>query len=569
MNNILLIVGLIIVFGLVVMGIAIFSVRKIKIDKYKKEIDDLEVEKNKIIGVPILSEITKVRELVKTDNLKSKLNDWDSTFKSIKEVRVPKLSDMLAEADFLLSKKEYKQVIKKIANIEIEIKDLNNVSLLLLDEISVITKSEERNRAIITKLKVLYRELKNKFERTIKDYGEIGKQVNLEFETIGKLFQNFEEEMDRNDYVSVEKIVYTLEDKINRMKDVLDKIPSVVLLATMVIPRKIDEVSLIYTRMIRDCYPLDYLNVEYNVKEIRNKIDIIMNRLKKLEVGDSILELKTMLSYFDGLLNDFDREKESKNVFHDNIKSFKIRLEKLNKIVYDIYLVLDEIRLTYDLKDIDIKNFYDLSEELEKINADYKTLCQHGKGKTFAYSKLVDELDGLGNKLSRLQDDLDYQLQSITSMKDDEYRAREQMDAINSLLKQAKNRMKEFKFPVIPNSYFTELTEAQDSIKEIVKELDKKPIVINVLNVRVDTARDLVFKIHNKTNELLKYAIMSEKIIVYGNRYRSSYYEIRKSLEKAEDLFNRGMYLQSFETSIKALESVEVDISKRIVIKNM
>ena len=44
--------------------------------------------------------------------------------------------------------------------------------------------------------------------------------------------------------------------------------------------------------------------------------------------------------------------------------------------------------------------------------------------KTFAYSKLVDELDGLSLKLSRLQDDLDYQLRSITSMKDDETRAR-------------------------------------------------------------------------------------------------------------------------------------------------
>lgn len=58
--------------------------------------------------------------------------------------------------------------------------------------------------------------------------------------------------------------------------------------------------------------------------------------------------------------------------------------------------------------------------------------------KTFAYSKLVDELNGLSLKLSRLQDDLDFQLRSITSMKDDETRAREQLATIENLLKKAK-----------------------------------------------------------------------------------------------------------------------------------
>ena len=41
--------------------------------KYKKTIEELDYEKNKLIGVPILSELSKVRELVKTENLKQKL----------------------------------------------------------------------------------------------------------------------------------------------------------------------------------------------------------------------------------------------------------------------------------------------------------------------------------------------------------------------------------------------------------------------------------------------------------------------------------------------------------------
>ena len=82
---------------------------------------------------------------------------------------------------------------------------------------------------------------------------------------------------------------------------------------------------------------------------------------------------------------------------------------------------------------------------MESINEDFKLLLENGKSKTFAYSKLNDELDSLSLKLSRLQDDLDYQLRSITSMKDDETRAKEQLDAIQKLLKQSKYRLKEYK----------------------------------------------------------------------------------------------------------------------------
>lgn len=120
--------------------------------------------------------------------------------------------------------------------------------------------------------------------------------------------------------------------------------------------------------------------------------------------------------------------------------------------------------------------------------------------------------------------------------------------------------LKSYKIPVIPSSYYIELNEAQDAIREIVKELQKKPIVIKILNIRVDTARDLVFKIYNKTNDMIKLANSAEKIIVYGNRYRSTYEEIDIALSKAEELFKRGKYKESLELSKKSLSFVDKNI---------
>ena len=562
MNNNLLMpmIAFLVTFLLIIIVLIVIQSKRKK--SFKQTIEELDYEKNKLIGVPILSELSKVRELVKTEDLKEKLAYWDETFSDIKENKMDNLTDLITEADFLIDKRDYKNALKKIADIEMNLKTIKKKTEGLLEEIKVITKSEERNRSIVTKLKVVYRELEGKYERTKKDYGPLEESIENFFVKIDKNFKKFETFMDKNDYVSVEKVVVNLENDIDTLKDYLERTPDLVLIATLMIPNKIEETKTMYARMQRDGFPLDYLNIEYNIKEIEEKVATILEKLKNFDIGKSDVELKTMLEYFNTIFNSFDKERELKDVFRENIKKLKKKLEGVNKVVYDIYIQMDDIKNTYDLSDNEISKFNIINKNLEKINEDYKVLFEHGKGKTFAYSKLTEELEGLNNRLTRLQDDLDYRLKSITSMKDDEYRAKEQLEMIQNLLLQSKTKLKEYKIPVIPNSYFIELEEAGEAIREIVKELAKKPIVIKILNIRVDTARDLVFKIYNKTNDIVKSVIICEKLIVYGNRYRSSYEEIDKALTLAEELFYKGKYKQSMDISLNAISEVDNMVKK-------
>lgn len=564
MDNILLMAFAILALSLIFCIITFFIIRKKENKRYKKEINELDIKKNEVIGVPILSEIAKVKELVKTDNLMNKLDDWNVTFKIIKDEKIAKLNDLITEADFLIDKNEYKQAVKLITVIELEIEELKRETNKLLEEIMVVTTSEERNRSLITKLKIIYRELKDKFERTEKDFDFIKESVLKEFLIIDNLFIKFEEKMELNDYVEVEKIILELDKSIKDIKIIIEEAPTLILSVTSLIPNKIDETITLYYRMLRDGYPLDYLNVEYNIKEIKNKLSLMVEGLKKLFLGDYNIQIKTILEYFDNLYTDFDKEKESKDLFRENVKYFEKKVNKINKLVKNIFLQLDDIKSNYDLKEEDINKFTILNKKLEKINEDFKILVEYSKNKTFAYSKLNDELEGLKVKLSRLQDDLDYRLHSITSMQDDEYRAKEQLAQIQNLLKKSKVKLKGYKIPVIPNGYFLELKEAQEAIREIIRELDKKPIAIKTLNIRVDTARDLVFKIYNKTNDLVKNVIICEKLIVYGNRYRSVNNEINEKLNISSDLFYKGQYKKSMDISLSALNKMEDNILEKI-----
>lgn len=559
MDNILLMVFTTFLLAVIFILLTFFIIKRKAKKRYKNKVNELEVQKNQLLNVKILSEMTKVKDLVKTDNLQHKLNNWDKSFNYIKDEMIPKITDSLSEVDFMIDRREYEAAIRKMTDIELEIDRLKRRSDKLIGEIQLITGSEERNRSLITKLKIRYRELQAKFNRCTKDYTEVEDVIKNEFTKVDEKFQLFENAMDQNDYVEVEKIVVVIDEEITNLKNILDNIPNIIIMANVLIPAKIEEAKTQYARMIRDGYPLDYLQVDYNLEEISNKSTSIMDKVKNLEVdiNEANIELKTMLDYFNNLFGDFDKEKESKDSYREDCKKFRYKIEKVNKVVYDIYVQIDDIKVTYDLTEEEMNRFSTLNKNLEFINENFKTLLEHGKTKTFAYSKLNDELDSLTIKLSRLQDDLDYQLRSITSMKDDEYRAKEQLATIQDLLKKSKYKLKDYKLPVIPSSYYVELKEAQDAIREIAKELEKKPIVIKILNIRVDTARDLVFKIYNKTNDMIKESMMSENMIVYGNRYRSLSPDMEQELEKATSLFYKGQYAKSFEISKKAVENIE------------
>ncbi|MBE6153089.1 MAG: hypothetical protein E7166_02515 [Firmicutes bacterium] len=563
--NVTTLIWSIVVVVLIFLGIIFIVLKNRQISKLKKHIEELEVEKNLIVNAPVLTELSKVQALVKNERMTDRYNNWNKEITELKDRTIPKITDMIIEIDALVEQGQYKLVIRKMTDIEIEIYRSKKKADFLLDEMQLITSSEARNRDYITKLKAQYREVLSKFEKEKKDYGEITESIELQSENIEKRFKVFESLLEQNEYDEVEKLVDSLDEMIKNITIVVEEVPTIVLLGRSLIPAKMDEMAVQYSKLQKEGYQLDYLNIEYNISEIEKKIRNIFDRAKILNIEDSILELKTIIEYFDSVMNDFELEKRSKKVYNDTCKSVKTKIIKLEKIMNDLYLQLDDLKISYDLTKEELDVLHDINQDLEVLHKDYDTLMVHSKNKTFAYSKLNKEAEILNVKASKIEDRLDYCLETLGTMKDDELRAREQLKEIKILLKQAKYRIREYKLPVVNNNYFIELQEANESIKEIIIELDKKPININTLNTRVDTARDLVLKLYNTTNEMIKTAKLAEMAIVYGNRYKSFNQDLENGLNTAESMFFKGDYKQSLELSINSIEEVEPGIYERLL----
>lgn len=533
--------------------------------KLKAEIEKLEKEKNMIISASMLSELNKVEALVNNDEMKEKLDDWKARFNDIKDKDMPKITETINEIEELFLEKNFKDLKGLVLKADFDLNNLKTKASFLLDEIKDVTLSEERNRETITKLKAQYREILSTYKDYENEYEIVKVPLELQFENIEKLFNAFEVSMEQNAYTEVGRIVKAIADVIGNLKVIIEETRPIVSLGKSLIPKKEDDIKNIYDKMTREGYNLEYLNIDANIEEANKKIKDIFGRLNVLNVEDSLFELKTMHDYFDSLYADFDKERYSKKIYEDYSRSILIKATKLEKVNNELYKKIGDIKYSYDLTDDEVSVISEIKDEIMNIRASYDKVVDIARSKTLAYSKLAREMEIINSRLVKTEEKLNGALKTLGSLKEDELRAREQLEEIKRILSQTKEKIRSYKLPIVPKNYYVEMSEAMEAINELVKELDKRPISIKILNLRVDTARDLVLKVYNTVNETVKTAKMAEMAIVYGNRYRVTNKEVDFGLIKAENAFFKGNFKNSLENAINAINIVEPGIHKKLL----
>lgn len=563
MNGQYLIIGSAVVIALVIVIVILHFIRQFEMKYYRDKIKELEKQRNIVASTPVLLELSKVEPIIKNDKMEEKYNKWQDEFVFIKENRLTLIDDMLIDLDIYIDKRDYKSCGYSMAKIEMEIYKVREAADHLLEEIKDITLSEEKYRAIVTKLKTKYRELNKDFQDHKNLYEQMQEPISLQLENIERRFLDFEKVMDDNDYAEVVHIVKALDTMIEHIEIIVREVPDVLLMANQIIPKRVKEVKENYDEMIELGFPLDYLNIDYNLDEINKNVEGILDKVNVLNLEGCMFDLKTMLEYLDSLFIDFEKERLARKVYEEVENDFAKKIEKTNKLVCDVYEQLDDIKKLYDLNDEDVEIIHNVNKSLVVINDDYKKMLSKVAAKSSPYTMLNKEIEELTIRLSNMEEELDISLKSLGNMYDDEVRAREQLKEIQEFLKQCKNKMRTYKLPVITDNYFVQLSEANEAIEEVKKELDKKPIVINVLNTRVDTARDLVLKLYNTTNEMVRMAQCAEIAIVYGNRYRC-YDEVDAGLDDARGKFFAGDYKKSLDLAIRTISLVDEDITKKL-----
>ena len=559
---IILIVSIVVI--LIVTLLCFYLYRKNKKKKMLESIRNLDVRKNILDSKPVLVELSKIEEIAKNEQLEEKINDFKTRYEEIKTTRIVKINDMIVELDVLVEERSTKEFYDKYANVEMELEETEGSINKILEEIEEIASCEEKYRDIITKLKAKYRFLEKEFNDKESLLDDLKDTIKMQFENIEKRFSDFDVIMEEKLYNEIKLVVNAIDGMIDHLEVVIKELPDILLLINDLIPQRVKELEKEYNNLLEQGFPLKYLNFEANIEEVENRKKDIITRAKVLNIDNSLFDLRNILEYLDDIFKDFEKEKNAKKEFEDNNEVFSSKVKKIEKVIKGLYEQMDDIKDLYGLKEEDLEVIDNINLKLASVIKEYKALLRKVKKCECSYMKNNVVLYELLQKISYVEDEFDKAIKSLGSIYDDEMRAREQLTELKSLIRECSDKIRKHHLPIIVDNYFIELQDANEAIIEIEKELDQKPIVIKTLNIRVDTARDLVFKLYNTTDIMIRNAYFTELLLVYANRYRNDT-EIDRGLSKTEMLYFRGEYEESFNLVLKVLETKEKGATKRVL----
>src|SRR5690606_10000125 len=152
----------------------------------------------------------------------------------------------------------------------------------------------------------------------------------------------------------------------------------------------------------------------------------------------------------------------------------------------------------------------------------------------------------------------------LQTLRKDELEAREKIQELRKKLQQTIRTVQRSNVPGIPADIETRFLECQEALKNVFRTLEQKPLVMPAVRKALQQAEEAIHEYSDKVQVMIENVYLIEKIIQYGNRYRSTNETLNQRLLAAEEAFYRYDYEVALEEAATAVEAVEPGALKKI-----
>ncbi|MBY6085427.1 septation ring formation regulator EzrA [Priestia flexa] len=548
---------IILIIGLVVYGM--FSRKKIY-----QEIDRLESRKMELENMPVAEEISKVKELNMTGQTEELFERWREQWDEIVATELPKVDELLFETEECADKYRFKKAKQLSIHIN-ELLDKTKAEIEnILTELQNLIGSEQNNRHDIEELNQLHRHVKKKLLAHRYSYGKAEKTLEAAIDHAKKQFAVFEEETANGNYLQARETVLQLKTDLTTIDTCLEQIPKVLVECQTTLPAQFSELIDGFMGMTRDGYVLDHLQVEETIEFLRHETDTIIQQIEELYVEEAMAKLDDVNERLEQLYDALEHEVYSyhkMNQESQTVSHFLKLLQDKNRELRDETLFVQQ---SYHFKEKDLELYYKMDRELKRLTNLYYNISDKVAEHNLAYSVIQEELEDVSKQLKQLQQSQESYSDMLQALRKDELTAKEQIEDLKSQLIEAKRLIQKSNLPGVPEYYKVQLEKTMHLLKDATLKLQEKPLNIQAVQALLSEAVEAVKETFEETEAILEEAQLVEKMIQYGNRYRSQYGSVAQALRDAEELFRKYEYKEALNEVASAIEQVDPGAVEKI-----
>lgn len=532
--------------------------------KYYKETDRLEAWKMDITNRPVLDEMQKVKRLNMNGETEERFERWRGVWDDIVSSQLPDIEEQLFYIEEHIDKYRFKKAKLVQAEVSATLSKIEETITTLLNELGELVGSEEKNRVEIDELKEIYRECKKKLLAHRYLYGKMEKPLEGKLEDISKQFNLFDENTENGNYLAAREIVLNIHEVLTKTKKAMEVIPNLLNECQSIIPTLLNELKEGYSEMISQGYVLDHILIDQETGRISQELQQYLNDFEKISVDDieeKVEEWKNTIDEFYDLL---EKEVLAKQEIKKHDREILNKLQSAKEVNRELNNEFIQIQSSYHLQESYMDMIENLAKRLEQLFTRFDLIENKMSENQAAYSHLQIELVSVEETLHSIITEQAEFAEKMQTLRKDELEAREKVAMLKKQIAETIRLIANSNIPGIPQAFQYMMEEAQDSIKGVIGKLNETPLDIPIVQEHLEIAVLSVENMTKKTTDLFETVTLAEKVIQYGNRYRSRYPSVNQALKEAEMLFRSYQYKEALEKAGAALEKIDPHVLKKI-----
>lgn len=554
---------MVIIISIILVIIALIIIGLLFRKRVYDKVDKLESWKMDIMNRNIASELAQMKELNLSGETEEKFEAWRRRWDSIVTTELGDIAELLYDAEYSADRYRFKTCKQLTTEIEQHLHNIEQDLEKILKQLNDLLEAEEESRKGIEQLRPLTEELRTHISKNKADYSRADVRYEVEFDDIDSMFATYDELIENGDYAKSKELVDELKEKIDNVQTDIDQYPELYKQCNVTLPRELDD---LYDgiKEMKEEYRLSPLNLGKEINEYQTRLIDSVHTLEKQGIENVATVISEVEERIKEMYDLLEKEALAKNFVHSKLSSFS---QALNECKADFEATKEEVntlKQAYHFADNDLESYLALEKSFNTIEANFATLTKEVEEEKDLYSKLRQNLENNIEQLEQLKEEHTNFLDRIEMLRKDEIEAREQIEKMRRQIYETNRKLRRSNMPGVPNFIWTLLEEATEKNEYVLKMFEHEPIDIAEVRKTLSEAQDAVERAMAETDHVIEQAFLTEHVIQYANRYRSSNPELSERLSESEKLFRKSNYELALEKAAKAIEEVEPGALKRI-----
>ncbi|WP_156060282.1 septation ring formation regulator EzrA [Bacillus altitudinis] len=543
------------IIGLIVILLALFSVGYFLRKNIYKEIDRLEAWKIEILNRSIVEEISKIKHLKMTGETEQFFERWRAEWDDIVTAHLPKVEELLYDAEEYSDKYRFSKAKQVLAHIGDLLTAADSNIEDILKEIADLVTSEEQNRKDIEKVKEQYQTVRKNLLAYSHLYGTLYDKMEQDLDEAWEGIKQYEEETENGNYMTARKILLEQDRRLDQLQLYINDVPKLIADCKQTVPGQLTKLKDGYKEMTDKGYKLEHIQITKELENLNKQLTraekLLIDELN-LDEASSILQMidDAIQTLYDQLEAEVEAGQEIKSKMPELTEAFEKLEQDHTQTKAETALVKESYKLTAGELDQQ-KAFEKRLEEIEKL---MKQIREKLDRDHVAYTLLMDEINQLENFIEEAKTLHEAFKDHLQSLRKEELQARETLAELKTMLTDTVRQLHKSNIPGVPADIKDRAEKAQEMIQQVQEQLENLPLNMLAVNQQLKEASETVRHVVDETHDMLRKVDQIERIIQYGNRFRSQNHILSEQLKEAERRFYAYDYNDSFDVAAAAVE---------------